>query len=209
MFTLHQLLLWSTTSQRLRCHTRHQHQPCLRHQCQCWCTSRQWQSFLTWHQLQPSAQRQDQRWSRSRQRVPWSRHLGRVNCTSACGAIRGTSTRRYHGTTSGRAHCVNASSFLRGVSFNCIRMRLRGETERQDARHQWQRDHHSPVVRFWSSWFAHHIVAQFWVVRVSHVIHTCMQCALLLRLWVLHSIQLPLLLIHLQSPAVLFPRGQQ
>ena len=31
----------------------------------------------------------------------------------------------------------------------------------------------SPVVRFWSSWFAHHIVAQVWVVRVSHVIHAC------------------------------------
>ena len=30
---------------------------------------------------------------------------------------------------------------------------------------------HSPVVRFWSSWSAHHIVAQ--VVRVSHVIHAC------------------------------------
>ena len=30
---------------------------------------------------------------------------------------------------------------------------------------------HSPVVRFWSSWFAHHIVAQ--VVRVSHVFHAC------------------------------------
>ena len=60
------------------------------------------------------------------------------------------------------------------------------------ARHQWQRDHqdpehlpksahepqhvndtreipcaHSPVVRFWSSWFAHHIVPQFGVVYVS------------------------------------------
>ena len=32
---------------------------------------------------------------------------------------------------------------------------------------------HSPVVRFWSSWSAHHIVAQVWVVRISHVIHAC------------------------------------
>ena len=32
---------------------------------------------------------------------------------------------------------------------------------------------HSPVVRFWSSWPSHHIVAQAWVVRVSHVIHAC------------------------------------
>ena len=30
---------------------------------------------------------------------------------------------------------------------------------------------HSPVVRFWSSWSAHHIVSQ--VVRISHVIHAC------------------------------------
>ena len=77
-------------------------------------------------------------------------------------------------------------------------LRMRGDTERQDARHQWQRDHqdqstfhtahmnfktwidarvipcaHSPVVRFWSSWFAHHIVAQVWLVRVSHVLHAC------------------------------------
>ena len=67
---------------------------------------------------------------------------------------------------------------------------MRGETERQDARHQWQRDHQdpghlphsahepqhvnwctSPVVRLRSSWSVHHIVAQ--VVRVSHVIHAC------------------------------------
>ena len=70
-------------------------------------------------------------------------------------------------------------------------LRLRGETERQDARHQWQHDHqdpeylphsahelqhvndarfipcaHCPLVRSWSSWFAHHIVAQAWLVRV-------------------------------------------
>ena len=32
---------------------------------------------------------------------------------------------------------------------------------------------HSPVVRFWSSWFANHIGAQVQVVRVSHVIHAC------------------------------------
>ena len=32
---------------------------------------------------------------------------------------------------------------------------------------------HSPVVRFWSSWSAHHIVAQVQVVRIFHVIHAC------------------------------------
>ena len=32
---------------------------------------------------------------------------------------------------------------------------------------------HSPEVRFWSSWPAHHIVAQVLVVRISHVIHAC------------------------------------
>ena len=32
---------------------------------------------------------------------------------------------------------------------------------------------HSPVVRFWSSWFARHIVAQVWLQRVCHVIHAC------------------------------------
>ena len=106
-------------------------------------------------------------------------------------------------------------------------LRMRGETERQDVRHQWQRDHqdpehlphsehepqhvndarvipcaHSPVVRFWSAWFAHHIVTQVWVVRVSHVMHAV---SVTLRLWAPNSIQLPLLFIHhLQSPVVFF-----
>ena len=34
---------------------------------------------------------------------------------------------------------------------------------------------HSPAVRFWSSWFAHNIVAQVWLVRISYV-HTCSEC---------------------------------
>ena len=57
---------------------------------------------------------------------------------------------------------------------------------------------HSPVVRFCSSWFAHHIVAQAQVVCVCHV-HTCSER--FSPTLSLHSIQL-LLLIHLQSPAL-------
>ena len=34
---------------------------------------------------------------------------------------------------------------------------------------------HSPVARFRPSWFARHIVAQVWLVRIFHV-HTCSEC---------------------------------
>ena len=92
---------------------------------------------------------------------------------------------------------------------------IAGETEPQDARHQWQRDHqdpehlphsahepqhvngalvipcaHSPVVSFLSSWIAHNIVAQVWLVRVISCPY--MKWALLLDCELsINSIQLP------------------
>ena len=112
---------------------------------------------------------------------------------------------------------------------------MRGETERQDVRHQWRRDQHSAhetrhltsecarslLVSFVQSCiviFTHctpHPVAQ--VVRVFALISSMHEVSVTLRLWALHSIQLPLLFvlpllsILLQSPAVpaalLLPRG--
>ena len=61
--------------------------------------------------------------------------------------------------------------------------------------HAWSHVRIVPVVRFWSSWSAHHIVASsFEFMRVSHG-HPFMQWALLFDLWPLHLSQLPLLLI--------------
>ena len=102
-------------------------------------------------------------------------------------------------------------------------LRLRGDTER----HRWQRDHQDPehlqhsahehwhvsaqfsclLVRFVSSRFAHHIVAQG--CCACHLIHAM---SVSLRLWVLHSLLLLHLPIHLLSLALLpallpFPRG--
>ena len=105
-------------------------------------------------------------------------------------------------------------------------LRMRGETERQDARHQWRRDHQDPEHLPHSAHEPKHVN---WCTRDSMcawsssqvlVVMICTPhrgprlklCASLmssmhavsvtLRLWALHSIQLPLLLIHLQSPAV-------
>ena len=119
-----------------------------------------------------------------------------------------------------------------------LELRMRGGTERQDVRHQWRRDiqdQHSAhetrhltsacarslLVSFVQSCiviFTHctpHRVAQ--VVRVFALISSMDEVSVTLRLWDLHSIQLPLLFILpllsilLQSPAVpvalLLPRG--
>ena len=99
--------------------------------------------------------------------------------------------------------------------------RTRGETERQDAQHQWRRDnqdHHSahetqhltsecarsPLVSFVQSC----VVIFTWLHTTSWLkLCACLTSSMhvvsvTLRLWALHSIQLPLLLIILQSPAV-------
>ena len=100
------------------------------------------------------------------------------------------------------------------------------------ARHQWQRDHqdqehlqHSVhehwhvsaqfsclLVRFLSSWFTH-CIAWLKSVLCAHVMSTH-EVSVSLQPWVLHSLLLPLLLIHLQSsalPPALLPQswGQQ
>ena len=94
-------------------------------------------------------------------------------------------------------------------------LRLRGETERQDARHQWHRDHQAQ--RTWTS--TRELIHAWSHVRIvqysgsgRHDLRTTSWlkfelCASLmpsmhavsvsLRLWALHSIQLPLLLTHL------------
>ena len=105
-------------------------------------------------------------------------------------------------------------------------LRLHGENERQDARHQWQRDHQDPEHLPHS---AHEPQQVNWCTRDPMCAQSSSQvpvvmictphrgsrfklCARLtssmhvvsvtLRLWALHSIQLPRLLILSQSPPV-------
>ena len=107
-----------------------------------------------------------------------------------------------------------------------VASRMRGETERQDARHQWQRDHQDPEHLPHRAWTSTRELMHAWshvrIVQQSgsgrHDLHTTSWlkfefCASVmssmhavsvsLRLWALHSIQLPLILIHLRSPALL------
>ena len=58
-----------------------------------------------------------------------------------------------------------------------------------------------PVVRFWSSWSAHHI-AWLKFESCTSFMSSMHAVSVTLRLWALHSIQLPLLLILFQSLAV-------
>ena len=99
---------------------------------------------------------------------------------------------------------------------------MRGETELQDVRHQWRREnqdqHKAHETRHLTSECARSLlvtsccvcvvilthctprrVAQ--VVRVFALISSMHEVSVTLRLWALHSIQLPTLLILLQSPA--------
>ena len=110
-------------------------------------------------------------------------------------------------------------------------LRTRGETERQDAQHQWRRDnqdHHSAHETqhltsecarslLVSSCCRHlHLIAHHiaWLKLCACLTSPMHVVSVTLRLWALHSIQLPLLLILLQSPAVPaallpLPWGQQ
>ena len=109
-------------------------------------------------------------------------------------------------------------------------LRMRGETERQDVRHQWRRDnqdqHSAHETRHLTSECARgplvssccrhlhslHTTSRGSRVRVFALISSMHEVTVTLRLWALHSIQLHLLLILFQSPAVpaalLLPRGQ-